>query len=97
MPINTLRWNRLRYNAYAAIYDRPGRFFTPCRARSLALAAIRPGERVLLVGAATGLDLELLPRQADVCAIDYAPAMVERLILRARELAFPVDARVMDA
>ena len=47
MPINTLRWNRLRYNAYAAIYNRPGRFFTPCRARSLALAAIRPGERVV--------------------------------------------------
>lgn len=96
MPINTLRWNRLRYNAYAAIYDTPARYFTPQRARSFKLAAIRPQDRVLLVGAATGLDLELLPPARTVAAIDYAPAMIERLKARAARLGREVDAQVMD-
>lgn len=97
MPINTLRWNRLRYNAYAAVYDLPGRFFTPYRRESLAQAAIQPGERVLLVGAATGLDLELLPADCLVSAIDYSPAMIERLKRRAQQLGRPVEAQVMNA
>ena len=97
MPINTLRWNRLRYNAYATVYDLPGRFFTPYRRESLARAAIQPGERVLLVGAATGLDLELLPASCLVSAMDYSPAMIERLRRRAQQLAIPVEARVMNA
>lgn len=97
MPINTLRWNRLRYNAYAMVYDLPGRFFTPYRQHSLTLTAIQPGERVLLVGAATGLDLELLPPGCVISAIDYSPVMIARLKQRAEKLGLSVDARVMNA
>ena len=55
-----IRWNRARYNLYAPVYDwlvgRLG-FIERGRRRALELAAIRAGERVLIVAAGTGLDL----------------------------------------
>jgi phosphatidylethanolamine/phosphatidyl-N-methylethanolamine N-methyltransferase len=66
------------------------------RRRSIELAAIEPNERVLLLGAGTGLDLELLPLGANITAIDITPAMIGRLLARAARLGLTVDARVMD-
>jgi phosphatidylethanolamine/phosphatidyl-N-methylethanolamine N-methyltransferase len=51
---------------------------------------------VLILGCGTGLDLELLPREADITAIDITPAMVEKTKQRAARLKIPIDARVMD-
>ncbi len=101
MPINTLRWNRLRYTLLAPVYD----LFTGTvmgdfqmqRQRSLALLDARPGERVLIVGCGTGADLPYLPHGAAVTAVDLTPAMVDRTRTRAAELGREVDARVMDA
>ena len=97
---DTPGWNRFRYSLYAPIYDSwVGRaaIFTRGRRRAHALAAIRPGETVLLVAAGTGLDLPLLPPGVHVIAGDIAPAMVRRLRARADQLG--LDARVaeMDA
>lgn len=97
VTINTNRWNRLRYTAYAPIYDLVARRLARGRRRSIELANIQPDERVLIVGCGTGLDLELLPRGAQVTAVDLTPAMVEKTAARARELGMSVDARVMDA
>ena len=94
------RWNRWRYTLYAPLYDAALArlpFMARARARSIALAALRPGERVLLVAAGTGLDLPFLPRDVRVTATDLTPAMVRRLAARARTLGLEVDARVMDA
>jgi len=60
------------------------------------VAAIQPGERLLILGAGTGLDLEFLPRHATITAIDITPAMIVRLEKRARRLGLSVNARVMD-
>lgn len=97
---DTPGWNRFRYSLYAPFYDWwVGRVpvFTGGRRRALELAALRPGETVLLVAAGTGLDLPLVPRGVRVIAGDIAPPMVRRL--RARALALGLDARVevMDA
>ena len=70
------RWNRIRYTLYAPVYDLVTRRVARGRRRAHELAAIRPGERVLLDGAGTGLDLELIPAGADVSAIDITPADV---------------------
>ncbi len=94
------RWNRLRYTLYAPVYDLAVAhlpLFRRGRRRSLALAAFRPGERVLLVAAGTGLDLAFLPAGVEVVATDLTPAMVRRLRARARALGRPVAAEVMDA
>jgi len=93
-------WNRLRYTLYAPLYDLfLARFpvFSRGRRRAIALAALQPGERVLLVAAGTGLDLPLLPEGVEVTAVDITPAMLERLRARARRLGRPVRAEVMDA
>ncbi|HZF66571.1 MAG TPA: methyltransferase domain-containing protein [Gemmatirosa sp.] len=100
-----MSWNRLRYTLYAPVYDLAVArlpLFRRGRRRSLALAALRPGERALLVAAGTGLDLELLPDGVEVIATDLTPAMVARLALRADALRragrdLRVRAEVMDA
>jgi len=91
--LNTNTWNRIRYTLYAPFYDLIVRRLNRGRRRAIELLDIQPGERVLIVGCGTGLDLEFLPRSASVTAIDLTPAMVEKT--RAR--GFDVDARVMDA
>jgi ubiquinone/menaquinone biosynthesis C-methylase UbiE len=91
------RWNRIRYTAYAPFYDLVVRRLGRGRKRAVQLVDVRAGERVLIAGCGTGLDLELLPRGALITAIDLTPAMVERTIRRAAELGINVDARAMDA
>lgn len=99
-PISAVAWNRLRYTLYAPLYDLALArlpLFRRGRRRSLALADFRPRERVLLVAAGTGLDLEFVPEGVTVVATDVTPAMVERLRARARALGRAVTAEVMDA
>lgn len=94
--MNWLRWNRVRYSAYAPLYDAVISglgFVERGRRRSIELAQLRAGERVLIVAAGTGLDLPLLPPEAEVAAIDISAAMLERLAARSAS----VRAAVMDA
>ncbi|MBI5685170.1 MAG: class I SAM-dependent methyltransferase [Verrucomicrobia bacterium] len=96
MSINTNLWNRIRYSCWAPIYDLIALPTRPMRRRSLTLANLWPGERVLFVGAGTGLDLDFIPVGPTVTATDLTPAMLERLRRHARRLGLAVDARVMD-
>lgn len=99
MP-GTNAWNRLRYTLYAPIYDfalARVPVFARGRRRAIALAALRPGERVLVVACGTGLDLPLLPPDVDVTAVDLTPAMVDRFRARADRLGRGAHAIVMDA
>lgn len=82
--IATNAWNRRRYTLWAPFYNLAVRGFNPCRRRSLALLAPRPGERVLLVGAGTGVDLDFLPDGATVLVTDLTPAMLWRARSRLR-------------
>ena len=90
MPINSNRWNRLRYTVYAPLYDRVARFQGP-RRRSIELLVLRPGERVLIDGAGTGADLDFIPDGVEVVATDLAPPIVERICARAALLGRDVD------
>lgn len=75
----TNRRNRAVYRAWAPIYDRTvEHLFAPARRRALELLALRPGERVLLLGVGTGSDLPLLPSGTSALGIDLSPAMLAR-------------------
>ncbi len=92
-------WNRLRYTVWAPAYDiivRAAGFDT---ARRLSIERLRltSGDRVLIVGAGTGLDLDFLPPNVQVTAIDVTPAMLKRLERRAAATGQSVTARIMDA
>ena len=97
MIFNTTRWRRLGYTLWAPVYDLLARPLAPARRLSIDCLAPAAGERVLLVGAGTGLDLELLPPGVVVTAIDLTPAMLARLERRAARLGLQVEAHVMDA
>jgi ubiquinone/menaquinone biosynthesis C-methylase UbiE len=88
---------RTRYTLLAPVYNLVSWVFKRKRRRSLKLADLKAGERVLIVGAGTGLDLDFIRPGPVLTAIDLTPAMLERLRRRARRLALEVDTRVMDA
>ncbi len=96
MSINTNNWNRIRYSFYAPFYDLAARWFAAQRHRSIALLDLKSEERVLIVGAGTGLDLEFLPKDISIEANDITPAMVQQLARRAKRLGLKVKADVMD-
>lgn len=94
-----ISWNRIRYTVWAPIYDALAEAanFGGARRRSIERLRLEPGQRVLIQGAGTGLDLEQLPAGVAVTAIDITPAMLARLERRAARLGLAVETHVMDA
>jgi ubiquinone/menaquinone biosynthesis C-methylase UbiE len=92
-------WNRLRYTAWAPVYDFAARVAGFDAARRLSIDRLRlaPNDRVLLVGAGTGLDLDVLPSDVRITAIDVTPAMLKQLERRAASAGRSVTTRIMDA
>src|SRR5215212_5767701 len=92
-------WNRLRYTFWAPAYDALARAAGFDTARRLSIDRLRlaSGDRVLIVGAGTGLDLDFLPSDVHVTAIDVTPAMLKHLERRAAGMGRPVTAHIMDA
>jgi ubiquinone/menaquinone biosynthesis C-methylase UbiE len=92
-------WNRLRYTLWSPFYDAlvAAVGFGPSRRRSIEHLGLRPGHHVLIVGAGTGLDLEFLPHDIQLTAVDVTPAMLTRLERRAARAARAVTVRRMDA
>ena len=76
--INTNAWNRIRYTAWAPVYDLVGRRFDRQRRDSIQMLQLVPGERTLIVGAGTGADLPHIPSGVTVVATDLTPAMLAR-------------------
>ncbi|PKN97508.1 MAG: SAM-dependent methyltransferase [Chloroflexi bacterium HGW-Chloroflexi-4] len=98
------RLNLKIYRTWAPIYDfvmRP--VYGAARRRAIELLNLQVGEKVLLPGVGTGLDLPLLPSGAQVTGIDLTPAMLEKAraksndkgmifaVMNAQALQFPDD------
>ena len=78
---------RAAYSVWALGYDALfGPATSRARRRSVELLAPLAGERVLLVGVGTGLDLPHLPRHARYAAVDLTAAMLRRAGLRAERI-----------
>jgi ubiquinone/menaquinone biosynthesis C-methylase UbiE len=92
--VDAARWNRLRYTLWSPGYDLVVGRLGALRRRSIDGLGLVAGERLLIVGAGTGLDLPLLPAGLSVLATDLTPAMLARARKRCRA---GVELRVMDA
>ncbi len=90
-------WYRFCYTLWSPFYDLLVLGIARRRRRSLELANLQPGERVLIVGAGTGMDLKFIKRGPKITAIDLTEAMIRRLRRRAQRRGLDVDAQVMDA
>lgn len=90
-------WNRIRYGLYAPIYDWVAKPFESGRERTIERVDPQPDDRVLILGCGTGMDLDYLPTDVSVTAIDVSEGMIERTERRADSLGMDVDARVGDA
>jgi phosphatidylethanolamine/phosphatidyl-N-methylethanolamine N-methyltransferase len=92
-------WNRLRYTVWAPVYDAVANAAGFAAARRVSIERLRlvAGNRVLIVGAGTGLDLPHLPPNVDITAVDVTPAMLNRLQQRAASAHRVVTTRIMDA
>ena len=92
-------WNRVRYTVWAPAYDAiaGAAGFDTARRASIDRLRLASSDRVLLVGAGTGLDLEFLPSNVHVTATDVTPAMLKQLERRAADVNRAVTARIMDA
>ena len=94
-----MMWNRLRYTIWAPVYDTLVRAVGFDAARRLSIDQLRlaAGDHLLIVGAGTGLDLDHVPADVHVTAIDVTPAMLKHLERRAANIGIPVTAHIMDA
>jgi ubiquinone/menaquinone biosynthesis C-methylase UbiE len=92
-------WDRLRYTLWAPAYDAivGAAGFSTARRLSIDRLRLESRDRVLIVGAGTGLDLDLLPPNVEVTAIDVTPAMLRHLERRAARTGRLVATRIMDA
>jgi ubiquinone/menaquinone biosynthesis C-methylase UbiE len=92
-------WNRLRYTVWAPAYNAlvGAAGFDAARRLSIDRLQLVSGDRVLIVGAGTGLDLDFLPSDVHVTAIDVTPAMLKHLERRAAGTGRSVTAHIMDA
>jgi len=97
MSVNNLWWNRVRYSLYAPFYNLMKPIFASMRSRSIAKLQLQEGERVLLLGVGTGLDLDFLPSGVEITAVDLSPLMVARSRGRAKKLGLNYRAEAMNA
>ena len=79
MKINTNRWNKIRYTLYTPGYDLIAGYFKDSRKKSIDSLDLKPGEKVLIIGVGTGLDLEFIPSHCEIMATDLTPSMIERV------------------
>ncbi len=73
------RRNQTIYKRWAPVYDRVmGPFAGKARQQAIELLELQPGERVLLSGVGTGLDLPHLRANVKIVGIDLSAAMLRK-------------------
>lgn len=93
MPVN-----QSIYRWYAPVYDAIfGAVLQRARRRALALLDPQPGERLLIPGVGTGLDLPMLPAGVQVTAGDISPEMLRQAESKARACRATIELCRMDA
>lgn len=96
MPVNTNQLNKIRYTLYAPAYDWAAKILSRSREKSLTQLNIKKDDKILILGAGTGLDLEFIKIDCAIVAIDITPSMVKRIEKRNEKLNHQLVTKVMD-
>ncbi len=96
MKLNTNSWNKIRYTFYQPFYDLMAGIFSSYRKKSIEELNLDPNDRILILGAGTGLDLLYLKNHHHIHAIDITPSMLKELDKKAEKLNLNVVSQVMD-
>ncbi|APD06127.1 phosphatidylethanolamine N-methyltransferase [Flavobacteriaceae bacterium UJ101] len=96
MKVNTNHWNKIRYTFYQPFYDIMTGIFKSYRKKSINQLALNSNDKILILGAGTGLDLPFLKNQKNITAIDITPSMLKKLDKRGKKYQLNVDSHVMD-
>jgi len=93
--------NNLRiYRAWAPVYDLVmGPFSARARQQAVKLLDLQPGERLLIPGVGTGMDLPLIPLGVSVVGVDISQEMLAKAHLRVdsrQVMLLEMDAQVLD-
>lgn len=92
--------NQSIYRFYAPNYDLFfGRPYESARRRTVNLLELQPGERLLISGVGTGLDLPMIPSGVDVSGIDISPEMLQQAewkVSQANIHLIPMDAQNLE-
>ena len=95
--LNTDTWNKVRYTFYQPFYDVIANYFRPYRSKSIQGLHLAKSDKILILGAGTGLDLEFLTGYSHITAVDITPSMLLKLEDRAEKLGIQVETKVMNA
>lgn len=96
MKVNTNTWNKIRYTLYTPGYDLVAGILKESRRKSILALNIQTNDKVLIIGAGTGLDLEFLPSDCEIIATDITPSMISSIKKRNKILKRNVQSLVMD-
>lgn len=96
MKINSNLWNKIRYTIYTPVYDLIAFPLYQQRRESIRILDPQINDKILIIGAGTGLDLYYLKECNHITATDITPSMVSMIKLRARNLKMTVNTHVMD-
>ena len=97
MKINSNRWNIIRYTIYTPIYDLFGNILRRSRRKAIDMLNIQAGDKVLLLGAGTGLDFNMIHDKCEITATDITPSMVAVMQRRSKKLKRNIICMQMDA
>jgi len=93
----TITWSKFRWNLYAPVYDFLFRYLQVKRHKAFAQMKFKPGAKILIVGCGTGLDLNHLPKDVEVTALDASSEMLSRFEKRASRLNIKANVYLQDA
>ncbi len=92
-------WNRIVYSCWSPIYDWliAWPVFVNGRKQAWKLADVKQGEKVLLAGVGTGVDLQYIPDGVCLTGVDISPAMLKIAQKKSARLGKPIQLLQSDA
>lgn len=95
MPGNS--WSKFVFTLYSPAYDLVGNLFNSERRKAIDSLELKPGQKVLLDGAGTGIDLNYIPGNVEIHLSDITPAMLQKARRKAAKRGLTISVHLEDS